>query len=272
MNINLGGIQETLLIPLWSRAKFSKENNPILVDSRAVDIVKKIPYNFSKIDKNFPYFLHFQNLARTKMLDTTIKEFLSNHPKATIVNLGAGLDTTFYRVDNRLLNWYDIDLPDVIEIRNKLIPGADRLHYIEGSIFEMKWVKNIANAKDGILFISNGVLEYFQKSVVKKFLSDMADNFPESEIVFNTIRRNIIISYFNRRMMKRLGMKSATTKWGIKDPEKIKRWDKRIVVLASYPLFSKIKIQRNWDTNHVKAMNRFDKWKAVNIVHLKFMK
>lgn len=268
MNINLAGVQETLLIPLWSRAKFGKENNSILTDPMAVDIVKQIQYDFNKIDKYFPYFLHIQNLVRTKMLDNAIQEFLINRPKATIINLGAGLDTTFFRIDNGLLNWYDIDLPDVIEIRNKLIPRADRLNYVKGSIFEMKWVKDITSTKDGILFISNGVLEYFHERVVKKFLSDIADNFPESEIVFNTIRNNIISSYFNRRM----GMKSATTKWGIKDPKKIERWDKRFVVIESYPLFSKIKTQNNWDTKHIKAMNRFDKWKAVNIVHLKFMK
>ena len=147
MNINLGGVQETLLVPLWSRAKLSKDGNSILVDSKAIDIVEKIQYDFCKIDKYFPYFLHIMNLTRTKMLDNTIKEFLTNHPKATIVNLGAGLDTTFYRVDNGLLNWYDIDLPDVIEIRKKLIPETDRLNYIEDSIFEMQWVKNIAKTK-----------------------------------------------------------------------------------------------------------------------------
>ena len=271
MNINLSGVQETLLIPLWSRAKFAKENNSILIDPIAVDIVKQIQYDFNKIDKYFPYFLHLQNLVRTKMLDNTIREFLINHPNATIINLGAGLDTTFFRIDNGLLNWYDIDLPEVIEIRNKLIPRSGRLNYVKGSIFEMKWVKDIASTKDGILFMSNGVIEYFDERVVKKFLSDIADNFPESEIVFNTIRKNIVTSYFNRRMMKRLGMESATTKWGIKDPRKIERWDKRFVVIESYPLFSKIKTQKNWDLNHIKAMNRFDKWKAVNIVHLKFM-
>ncbi|HYA88450.1 MAG TPA: hypothetical protein VEI57_15450, partial [Nitrospirota bacterium] len=62
MNINLSGVQETLLIPLWSRAKFAKENNSILIDPIAVDTVKQIQYDFNKIDRYFPYFLHLQNL------------------------------------------------------------------------------------------------------------------------------------------------------------------------------------------------------------------
>ncbi|MFW9942482.1 MAG: class I SAM-dependent methyltransferase [Candidatus Thorarchaeota archaeon] len=270
MKINLDSIQQTLLIPLWSRAKLNQEDNPILVDLKASDIIKKIQYDFSKIDIYFPYFLHVMNLVRTKMFDSFIKEFLINHPKATIINLGAGLDTTFYRIDNGLLNWYDIDLPEVIKIRKKLIPETERVNYIEDSIFEMQWVKNITNTKDGLLFISNGVLEYFQEILVKKFLLDIANLFPESEIIFNTVRKNIISSFVNRRMMKKLGMKSATTKWGIKDIEKIKQWDTRIVILENYPLFSKIKRQKNWDENIIKAMKRFDKWKAITMVHLKF--
>ncbi len=272
MKINLSGMQETLLLPLWSRINFGKDNNSILIDPMAAEIVKKIKYDFNKIDKHFPYFLQLQNAVRTKMLDNTIEEFLKDNPKATVVNLGAGLDTTFYRLDNGQLNWYNIDLPDVIEIRNKLMPATDRQNNIAGSIFEMNWVKAITRVKDGILFISNGVLEYFHESVVKKFLSDTADSFPKSEIVFNTIRRNFISSYFTKRMMKQLGMESANTKWGIKDPDKIKQWDKRFVILESYPLFTKIKIQKNWDADHIKAMDRFDKWRAINIVHLKFMK
>jgi O-methyltransferase involved in polyketide biosynthesis len=271
MKIHLEGVQQTLLIPLWSRAKLSKENNSILVDLKAIDIVESIQYDFSKIDKIFPYFLHLMNLARTKILDNTTKEFLINHPKATIVNLGAGLDTTFYRVDNGLLNWYDIDLPDVMEIRKKLIPEAERSHCIEGSMFEMQWIKDIHHIKEGLLFICNGVLEYFKESVVKKFFSDLANHFPGSEMVFNTVRKNIIMSFFTNKMMKRLGMKSATAKWGIKDIEKIKRWDKRIVLLEAYPVFSKINIEKNWDKDTIKAINRFNKWKALNIVHLKFM-
>jgi O-methyltransferase involved in polyketide biosynthesis len=272
MNIDLSGVQETLLIPLWSRAKLSKENNSILVDLKAIDIVEKIQYDFSKIDKYFPYFLHVSNLVRAKMLDNIINEYLVNHPKATIVNLGAGLDTTFYRIDNGLLNWYDIDLPDVMEIRKKLIPATDRSHYIEESIFDMQWVKHINKIKDGLLFISGGVLEYFDKKVVKKFLSDLADNFPESEIAFNTVRNNLIISIFNKRFMKRLGMESARAKWKFNFIEKIKRWDRRIVVLEEYPIFSKIIMERSWNRNIIRATNFYNKHKMINMVHLKFIK
>jgi O-methyltransferase involved in polyketide biosynthesis len=272
MKVNLGGVQETLLIPLWSRAKLAKENNSILVDLRAIDIVEKLQYDFSKIDKYFPYFLHVVNLVRAKMLENIINEYLLNHPRATIINLGAGLDTTFCRVDNGVLNWYDIDLPDVMEIRKKLIPETDRSRYIEESIFEMEWIESIDGIRDGLLFISGGVLEYFDKNVVKKFFSDLADHFPESEIAFNAIRNNTISSIFNYRLMRQLGMKSATMKWKFSSPEKIKRWDKRIVILEQYPIFSKINTEKNWNKKVIRTMKLYDRHKIINIVHLKFMK
>jgi O-methyltransferase involved in polyketide biosynthesis len=272
MEINLEGVQQTLLLPLYSRAKLSEENNSILVDLKAIDIVKKIQYDFSKMDKYYPYFIQMLNLVRAKMFDNSINEYLKNYPKATIINLGAGLDTTFYRMDNKQLTWYDIDLPDVIEIRRKLIPETDRSHIIEGSIFELQWVKYINKIKDGVLFISGGVLEYFNKNIVRKFLSDLADNFPESEIVFNTTRKNLIASFFINRMMKHMGMKADPTKLGINYINKIKKLDKRIVILEQYSIFSKIKMEDSWDNNILKTIKLYDKWKAMNIVHLKFLK
>jgi O-methyltransferase involved in polyketide biosynthesis len=136
----------------------------------------------------------------------------------------------------------------------------------------MQWVKHINKIKDGLLFISGGVLEYFDKKVVKKFLSDLADNFPESEIAFNTVRNNLIISIFNKRFMKRLGMESARAKWKFNFIEKIKRWDRRIVVLEEYPIFSKIIMERSWNRNIIRATNFYNKHKMINMVHLKFIK
>jgi O-methyltransferase involved in polyketide biosynthesis len=272
MKINLENVPETLLIPLWGRAKLTKEGNSILVDSEAINIIERIQYDFSKIDKYFPYFLHIMNLVRAKMLENSIIEYLTNHPKATIINLGAGLDTTFSRVDNGLLRWYDIDFPDVIEIRKKLIPETERSIYIEDSIFEMKWIRYINKNRDGLLFIAGGVLEYYNESVVKKFFKELADNFKESEIVFNTARKNVISTFFINRTMKRLGMKAFPANWGINNIRRIKRWDNRIVLLEQYPLFSKIKMENSWNKKTIRTINFYNKWKAINIVHLKFLK
>ena len=174
-------VQETLLIPLWGRAKISKEPNPILYDEKAVEIVEKLEYDFSRINKRFGMFDAFFWSCRAKILDDEIRLFLTEHPRAVIVNLGTGLETAFHRVDNGQLRWYDLDLPEVIEIRRKLIPETDRSKCIARSLFDFQWFEEIEEG-DGLLLISGGVFAYFPEKDVKGFFLAAADRFPGAEI------------------------------------------------------------------------------------------
>lgn len=270
MKIDLEGIQQTLLMPLWGRAKLSKEKNAFFVDLKAIDIIEKINYDFTKIDKNIPYIGHIVTIVRAKMIDNTINEFLLKHSKATIINLGAGLDTTFYRIDNKLLYWYDIDLPEVINLRKSIIPETERSHYIAESIFDMQWTKYISNRNDGILFISAGVLEYFTTNKVRQFLSDLADIFQESEIVFNTTSNNRIARFFTNRNMKKMEMKANPAICGNDYINKITKMDKRIEIVERYKLFSKININTSWDKNITTRIKYFELFSPMYMVHLKF--
>ena len=104
MKVDLSGVQETLLLPLWGRAKLSKMDNPVLKDSKAIEIVENlIEYDFEGLDRRLPQYVNVGWLIRARMFDDTIRRFTAEHPKATIVNLGAGLDTTFFRVDNGMI-------------------------------------------------------------------------------------------------------------------------------------------------------------------------
>lgn len=102
IKIDLGAVQETLFIPLWARAKETEKENPIVYDSFARDIVAKIDaFNF----------------------DNSIRAFLENNSNVVVINIGAGLDTTFQRVDDGSVLWINLDLPDVVSLRQKLIQG-----------------------------------------------------------------------------------------------------------------------------------------------------
>jgi O-methyltransferase involved in polyketide biosynthesis len=52
LKIDLKEIQETLLLPLWGRAVESKKENPRLTDTKAVEIIDRIDYDFSRIEQN----------------------------------------------------------------------------------------------------------------------------------------------------------------------------------------------------------------------------
>jgi O-methyltransferase involved in polyketide biosynthesis len=185
VKVNLSGVSETLLGPLWARAKVSREHSSLFYDANAVELVEKIDYDFSMFDMiSFGDFLPLLFVARARQFDKKVRAYITEHPRASVVNIGAGLDATFYRVDNGTIHWYDLDLPAVIEIRKRLIPEPDRVTYIAKSLFDTSWCRDVST-EGGVFMIAGGLFRYFEEAQVKQFFSMLADNFPGGEIIFN---------------------------------------------------------------------------------------
>lgn len=270
MEIDLKDVQKTLLLPLWGRAKLTKMGNPILSDPKAVEIVERMSEcDFESIQKIFTDFFNVGWITRARMFDDTIRKFLSQQPDAVVVNLGAGLDTTFYRVDNGTLRWYDLDLPDVIEARKKIIPESDRSKCIAKSLFDPAWPGEIPSAGGNILFLAGGVLYYFTEPEVREFFKLLADRFPGGEIVLDTVTE-YSMPFVNNGLKATGHDESAFLKWGINDAKTMSQWDPRIEVLEEYPLFSRLGNKDFWDQKIIDYMAQSDKTKSSNIVHVKF--
>ena len=138
VKVTLGGISVTMLGCLWSRAQLSKEYSSLFYDAKAIELVEKIDYDFSASDVppfegilfNTPFKDNLSLFSlwslRAKQFDDKIRTYITEHPRALFVSLAAGLDTTFYRVDNGTIRWYDLDLPAVIDIRRQM-DSNDRL-------------------------------------------------------------------------------------------------------------------------------------------------
>jgi O-methyltransferase involved in polyketide biosynthesis len=268
--IKLGNVQKTLLFPLWGRAKEAQKANPLLVDTTAVKLIERIDYDFSTMEKNLDEISQLVWIARCIHIDRTVKQFLEKHPNATVVNIGCGLDTTFERVDNGTLRWYDLDLPEVIDLRRMLIPENERRNYIARSTFDTRWFDEIV-VNDNILFIAAGLLYYFDETEVKKLFLKMADTFPNSEIIFDATSP-FGVKMANRMVIKRGGMdEKSFLEWGLKGANQIEKWDKRITVLDDYPYFYgvNLKMQGMGLTIKFKAA-LFNFFKASFMVHLKF--
>ena len=118
--LQLENVQKTLLLPLWGRAVETQKKKPPLLDTTAVEIVKKIDYDFSTIALNTSTISQLGWIARSLHIDRTINRFIHEYPRATIVNIGCGLDTTFERIDNGKIYWYDLDLPPVISLEKRI--------------------------------------------------------------------------------------------------------------------------------------------------------
>jgi O-methyltransferase involved in polyketide biosynthesis len=182
--VKLGHVQETLLLPLWGRAVEARKKKPLLVDKTAVEIIGKLNYDFTTIARNISFLSQLAWIARSLHIDRIIRQFLTKYPKATIVNIGCGLDTTFERVDNGSLYWYDLDLPDVIKLRSDFITESERRKFIAGSFLDDQWLSQIT-VVDNVLFVAAGVFYYFEAEQIKDFLIKLADRFPSGELVFD---------------------------------------------------------------------------------------
>jgi len=236
ISVELGDVQKTLFLPLWGRAFESRKEKPLLRDQTALEIIEKVDYDFASIAENISELSQVAWIMRSIYIDQVIKNFLEKHPKAIIVNIGCGMDTTFDRIDNGSLLWYDLDLPDVIELRRKFIKEGERRKFIPASFLEESWLKEI-KVIDGILFIAAGVFYYFEEDEVKMFLKRIADVFPGCEAFFDACSpRGIGIA--NKRVINSSGLdEKSYLKWGLKNTEDILSWDSRFEILKIYYYF-----------------------------------
>ncbi len=266
MKLQLSNVQETLLMPLWARAKYSKKNNPVLCDHKASEIIQSVEYDYFRLDQGMSEYSTVSMLVRARMIDDTIRRFVFAHPEATIVNLGAGLDTTFFRVDNGRIRWYDLDLPDVIDIRRKLFPETDRCRCIAKSLFDYSWTEDIQAEGNNVLIVSGGVLFYFEEAQVKDLFINMASRIPGVEIFFSTL------SWFTKAMANRAirksGMQNAKIKWAITKTEKMNRWNENVRVIDSFPYYSKIDHKKFWSKKISNYMDFNDRHLSSSFVHL----
>ena len=209
----------------------------------------------------------FAWIARCIHIDRTIKQFLALHPKASIINLGCGLDTTFERVDNGFLQWYDLDLPDVIRLRREFIPENPRRAFLSCSLLEDDWNQALKNT-DHLFFFAAGVLYYFEESQMKGFFKKLADVFPGCEIIFDAASE-LGVRVANKKVIAEGGMdRDSMLKWGMEHAKTIELWDKRITVLEEYPLFKKVKSPLPMKNKIGMMMS--DLLNIMFMVHLKF--
>jgi len=235
IEIALGQIQKTLFMPVWARAVETKKQKPILTDNVAVQIINKIDFDFSQMTSNLKEINQIAWIARSKRFDIIINNFLKDNPNGTIINIGCGLDTTYERINNQSVIWYDLDLPDVIELRRKFLMESDRRKFIASSFLDTDWLNKISR-DNKIMFISTGVFVYFEESVIKDFLIRIADIFPEAELFFDvTSPKGMQIA---NQVIKESGLDSSSYfKWGLNDKSIIKTWDNRIKILNTYYTF-----------------------------------
>lgn len=197
----LRNVSETLLVPLFYRAKETLENG-LIHDDAAIDIVRRINYDFKRIsdDKDTQHII----AIRTKYLDKIVTDYICHNENPVVVNLGAGLDTRHLKFEKKI-KWYQLDLEKAMSLRSLFFKNEQR--NITKSILDFSWIDDI-NEKENVLFIIEGVLMYMAENEVKIIFETLASNFSSSFVAFDTIAP----SFVNLEKHKSIDVKQAPFK------------------------------------------------------------
>jgi len=185
---DLSGVPETSLAVLYWRAMESQRPDAMMKDEKAVALVTQMSYDFDPI-RQIPMteMLKVMRIMLTREMDRYARDFLSRHPEAVVVHIGCGLDSRFDRVDNGQVEWYDLDVPDIIGLRRKLIGDeGGRYHLLGCSVLEDAWLEAVrVHSQRPFLFLAETVFLYFTEAQVKSLVLTLRDHFPGAELVFD---------------------------------------------------------------------------------------
>lgn len=217
--VKLEGAAESLLLTLASRAFESTHQRPIVRDDVATVLLQRLQYDPSQVARDRLY--HTIICLRTRRFDTAVASFLSAHPSGTIVNLGCGLDTRFERVDNGQARWLELDFPDVIELRRKLLDEGPRRRFVGCSLADLRWLDAVAEFSSApILFIAEGVLMFVEPNDVDRLLAAVCARFPGSRLLFDAVTpAEVSLQRYHPTLRKT----QARLRWGLSNARALER-------------------------------------------------
>ena len=237
-HIEKNTVQETLVIPLYARKICSEYFPHLYQDASAVRICDMLDYDFDsqrkKMESVAGLFGALEVAQRQYDLMWEVRNYLNSHPNAAVVNLGCGLDDTFQKVDNGTCHGYNIDMPDVIAVRNELLPANAREKNIACDLNDDRWMNEI-QPEGGAVFFAAGVFYYFNTNDVKRLFSKLAERFPCAALAFDACNRRGA-RMMTKTWLKDAGITDVDALFSLEDASVIQSWCKGIssVTTRSY--------------------------------------
>ncbi len=216
-----------MLITLYSRALHSRSQNPVLRDPWAEQALEHVDYDFSAIK-----LATLEPLAiaiRAKQFDLWAQAWIVDHPESTVVHLGCGLDSRVFRVDAPpAVRWFDVDYPDVIDLRRQLYPERPGYRMLATSLLEPGWLEAVPRDQPALV-VAEGVLMYLPAAGAEQLLARLVGHFPSGQIAFDALSKR------GARMAKAdraVSATGATFGWGLDAPSDVKRFAPRMELIA----------------------------------------
>jgi len=265
--LDFSGVEETTLLTLYAKAIESQSKDPILKDEKAEALAAYLdPLLRQRTTKMAQQLVRRSidprmvvHLAlRTRKYDSYTKIFINKHPTAGVVNAGCGLDTRFFRVDNGKVQFFDLDLPDMIAFKRQILQQAERYHMIGQSIMDFSWMDQVESIQRPIIFLFEGLLMYLTEEEVKNLVLTCQERFPGSEMVCELTNKTWVEGFWGKlaamKMKQRAKMGSdANFQFGVSKPEELETWHEGIEFLEqwfymddNHPKIGLMRIFRNW--------------------------
>jgi len=234
--------KETMLMTLSGRAIQSQWKNPILRDPWAEEAMRHIDYDLSKQLTGVASWSMWKDIGptiiatRAATFDLLTTRFLADHPDATVLHVGCGMDSRVFRIDPPAgVQWFDVDYPDVIALRRQLFPEPRvalhrnaAYHMIGAQLDDLRWMDDVPRDRPG-LFIAEGVLHYLSETEVKALFNAVVAHFPSGQMIFD-----ICNSFIVKRAGSNVGGTGATYKWGLDDPQDIKQLEPKLELIKEF--------------------------------------
>lgn len=228
-------VQETLIIPLFGRLVCSEHFPELFSDPAAKRICESLDYDFAdkrkKMESAAGLFGALEVAQRQYDLRCEVEMYLKDHPKAAVVNLGCGLDDTFSRVDNGECRGYNIDFPDVIKVRNELLPAGERETNLASDLNDFSWMDGI-DASDGAIFFAAGVFYYFRTDDVRKLFDAMAERFPGGVLAFDSCNERGA-KLMRKTWLKEAGITDVSAFFSLEDEAEVRSWSRRFASVTA---------------------------------------
>ena len=228
---SLDGVSETLLMTLYVRARESERPNGMIKDDKAVAMVNQLACDFSRL--RMQRHDEIAVIMRMRKFDSHVRDFLARNPDAVVVHIGCGLDTRFERVDNGRVEWFDLDVPDVMELRRKLISNeSSRYHTLAVSVFDDGWLEEVNHYEPRpFMFLAEGVFPYFEEAQVKSLFLKLREHFPGSELVCDAHTPFVI---WADNLHLAFAKVKARLQWSIRQGKDVESWGEGIRLLGEW--------------------------------------
>ena len=246
--IPLSTVSATMLMTLYGRVVDSRSKRPVLDDPKAEEIVAKINPSLlasgQKLLRSLGQFKMRDTLAvhtalRARQYDRYTQEFLSRHPDCTVVSLGCGLDTRFWRVDNGSIHFFDVDLPEVIQLKRTLVEETDRYHMIGCSVLAPAWMDEALAREKPVMVLAEGLFMYLPKADVQTLVQWLGERIKQGQLVAEVVNesytRGLNAWMLGFKFKYELGLGEwMTYQCGITDSDDMEAWSPHLHLIDDW--------------------------------------